>query len=371
MAQDKASSSGDIQNNAQQEQSGARQNQPGSQQGAAQQRSDMNPSATGTQQGSAARSGAQQGSAAYGRDWNTQSTGSDASNQRQAAGQNDLSPTGGNRERDFDAPSRYASGSAGFPAYGRYPGGLFSSMRRFSEDMDRLFDAFFTGRPLWSSFDRGGEDDDELGGYRRPQSAFGQLDDYGRAGSQGEQRSGTAQPWQSSPWSDERSSTNNALTSGARSGSAMSSYAGPRAASMWVPRIEMFERDGKLVITADLPGTKKSDVNVELHHDHVTIQGERRQDQTVNERGYYRSERSYGSFYRSIALPDGVDGDSAKATFEDGVLRIEMKAPEQKKARQLDIADSSASARGGTSSDPSSDALSGRKGTSGGGGSNT
>ena len=49
------------------------------------------------------------------------------------------------------------------------------------------------------------------------------------------------------------------------------------------------KHDGNLVITADLPGTKKGDVNVELHHDHVVIQGERRQDQTVNERGFYRS----------------------------------------------------------------------------------
>jgi len=141
--------------------------------------------------------------------------------------------------------------------------------------------------------------------------------------------------------------------------------------SMWNPHIEVFERDGKLVITADLPGTKKGDVNVELHHDHVVIQGERRQDQTVNERGFYRSERSYGSFFRSIPLPKGVDGDSAKATFEDGVLRVEMKAPEQKKARQLDISDSSANATGGSSSGASSDALAGRKGTGGSGASNS
>ena len=150
----------------------------------------------------------------------------------------------------------------------------------------------------------------------------------------------------------------------------MSRYGGSRLSSMWTPRIEMFERDGKLVITADLPGTKKSDVNVELHHDHVVIQGERRQDQTVNERGFYRSERSYGSFFRSIPLPKGVDGDSAKATFEDGVLRVEMKAPEQRKARQLDISDSSASATGGMSG-ASSDAAAERKGTGGSGASSS
>ncbi len=341
MAQDRASSSGQNQNDAQQGQSGARQGQPGSQQNASQQnasqqRSDMNQSATGAQQGSAARSGAQQGASAAGRDWDIQSTGSDASNQRQAAGQDDVSLTRGRQEREFDTPSQYASGATGYPMYGRgNPGGLFSSMRRFSEDMDRLFDAFFAGRPLWSSLERGSEDDDDLGGYGRAQSGYGQLRQLQPHRIAGSPRIGRCASLQSKSWS------------ASRSGGAMSPYAGSRAGSMWIPRIEMFERDGNLVITADLPGTKKGDVNVELHHDHVVIQGERRQDQTVNERGFYRSERSYGSFYRSIPLPQGVDGDSAKATFEDGVLRVEMKAPEQKKARQLDIADSSRSATGG------------------------
>ena len=230
-----------------------------------------------------------------------------------------------------------------------------------------MFDAFVGGRPLWASFDRGSEEDDDLGGYRRAQSGFGQLGDYNRTGTQGQQGQSTLQSQYSSPWNDpQRASSSNALVSG-RAGGATSPYAGGRSGSMWVPHMEMYERDGKLVVTADLPGMKKSDVNVELHHDHIVIQGERRHEQTSDERGFYRSERSYGSFYRSIPLPEGVDGDSAKATFQDGVLRIEMKAPEQKRSRQLDIAD--ASGTSGSASSEGSGGVAGRKGASGAGGS--
>lgn len=356
MAQDKASSSGDH-NNAQQGQSGGRQTQPGSQQSASQQRSDMNPGTAGTQQGSSARSGAQQGSTS-GREWSGTSQGEVSS-----AGQS--STQGGSWEdRDFDAPSRYAAGGLAHPFYGRgYPGGLFTSMRRFSEDMDRLFDAFVGGHPLWS-FDRGSEEDDDLGASRRAQSGFGQLGDYNRTGTQGQQERNAPRSQYSGPWSDQQRASPRISPTGGRTGGMVSPYAGSPTGSMWVPHVEMYERDGKIVVTADLPGMKKSDVNVELHHDHVVIQGERRNEQTSNERGFYRSERRYGSFYRSIPLPEGVDGDSAKAAFQDGVLRIEMKAPEQKKSRQLDISDA-ATTGGPASSEGSGSGTAGRKGTGG------
>ncbi len=364
MAQDKASSSGDH-NNIQQGQSGARQTQPGSQQSASQQRSDMNPGAAGTQQGSNAPSGAQQGSPSSGRDWSNRSSG-DVSSAGRGSTQGDPQTTGSWQDRDFDVPSRYASGGLAHPFFGRgYPGGLFTSMRRFSEDMDRLFDAFVGGHPLWSSFDRGSEEDDDLGGSRRAQSGFGQLGDYNRTGTQGQQERTVPQSQYSSPGSDQqRASSRNAPTGG-RTGGMLSPYSGAGAGSMWVPHVEMYERDGKIVVTADLPGMKKSDVNVELHHDHVVIQGERRNEQTSNERGFYRSERSYGSFYRSIPLPEGVDGDSAKAAFRDGVLRIEMKAPEHKKSRQLDISDTPGTTGESGSSEGSGSSTAGRKGTSG------
>src|SRR4029078_6857490 len=70
---------------------------------------------------------------------------------------------------------------------------------------------------------------------------------------------------------------------------------GQQGAALWSPHLEMFERDGKLIVTAELPGGKKEDVNVEVAQDAITLQAQRRQEQTSREQGYYRSERSYGS----------------------------------------------------------------------------
>lgn len=106
----------------------------------------------------------------------------------------------------------------------------------------------------------------------------------------------------------------------------------------WSPQIEMFEREGKLVVRADLPGLKREDIKVDLADDAIRIHGERRQEHEENREGYYRSERSYGSFHRTIPLPEGVDGEDATATFRDGVLEIAMDASKTKpRSRRLDI----------------------------------
>jgi HSP20 family protein len=108
--------------------------------------------------------------------------------------------------------------------------------------------------------------------------------------------------------------------------------------SLWSPQIETFEREGQLVIRADLPGLKKDDVNVEMTDDAITISGERRDENEERREGYYRSERSYGSFFRSIPLPEGVNAEDANATFNNGVLEITMQAPQlQSRGRRLEI----------------------------------
>jgi len=92
------------------------------------------------------------------------------------------------------------------------------------------------------------------------------------------------------------------------------------------------------VIRADLPGLSKDDVNVEMNDDAITISGERRNENEEQREGYYRSERSYGSFYRQIPLPEGVNPKDAQATFRDGVLEITLKAPQLKsQKRRLEI----------------------------------
>jgi len=144
----------------------------------------------------------------------------------------------------------------------------FSFMRRFSEEMDRLFGDFGFGRGLASE--------------------FGRLADL--------------------------------------------------EGSLWSPQVETFEREGKLIVRADLPGLTKDDINVDITDDAIKIRGERQQEWEENEEGYYRSERSYGSFYREIPLPIGVNREEANATFRNGVLEITMPAPaRQSSSRRVEI----------------------------------
>jgi HSP20 family protein len=84
---------------------------------------------------------------------------------------------------------------------------------------------------------------------------------------------------------------------------------------------------------------KREDVTVDLTDDSVCIQGERKQEREEEREGYYRSERSYGSFCRVIPLPEGAMTDQAKANFKDGVLEITMPAPPESKGRRLEIAE--------------------------------
>ena len=112
----------------------------------------------------------------------------------------------------------------------------------------------------------------------------------------------------------------------------------------WSPQVEIFERNGDLVLRADLPGLDRDDVKVELADGALTIEGERRGEHEEKGEGFYRSERSYGRFYRRLPLPEGVRTDNATATFNNGVLEVTMPAPkrESRAARKLEIRDEAA-----------------------------
>jgi HSP20 family protein len=109
--------------------------------------------------------------------------------------------------------------------------------------------------------------------------------------------------------------------------------------SKFSPQVEVLERDNTLVIRADLPGMTKDNVNIEIANEAVVIRGERKSEREEDAGGYYRSERSYGSFYRRIPLPEGVSIDKAAADFRNGVLEISIPAGQQvaEKRRQLEI----------------------------------
>lgn len=159
-------------------------------------------------------------------------------------------------------------------------GNPFAMMQSFAQEMDRLFESFGFGRSnRWSALDR------PSGG-----------------------------------------------------GSGLSGLA--QGGSLWSPQIEVSRKGSELVVCADLPGMKKEDLHVEVREDHLVLQGERRQEhQGEQEGGWYRSERSYGRFYRAIPLPEGTNPEQAQASFKDGVLEIKLPLPERQaeRSRQIEI----------------------------------
>ena len=100
----------------------------------------------------------------------------------------------------------------------------------------------------------------------------------------------------------------------------------------WAPQVEVIEKDNQLIVRADLPGMSKDDVQVDIDDNSLVIRGERKTEREENEEGYYRSERSYGSFYRQIPLPGGVNTENATAEFRNGVLEVLL--PTTNRARE-------------------------------------
>ncbi len=117
------------------------------------------------------------------------------------------------------------------------------------------------------------------------------------------------------------------------------SVAAAEADAAWLPQVETFRRGDKLVVRADLPGAKREDVKAEIENGVLTISGHRSSEREENRDEFYRSERSYGSFYRAIPLPEGIESDNCEATFKDGVLEVTLPAPKlaERRAREIQI----------------------------------
>jgi HSP20 family protein len=105
----------------------------------------------------------------------------------------------------------------------------------------------------------------------------------------------------------------------------------------WAPAVDLFERENTLVLKADLPGLSEDDVKIEVHDNVLTISGERQADFEDKQNGYYRVERAFGSFSRSLTLPEGVDADQISASFSNGVLEVTIPKPEERKPRRIEI----------------------------------
>ena len=105
----------------------------------------------------------------------------------------------------------------------------------------------------------------------------------------------------------------------------------------WLPPMDLVETPDHYALRADLPGLSDGDVNVQLEANVLTISGERKAEHEDQQEGYYRLERAFGAFSRSLTLPDGVDPDGIQAHFDRGVLEIRIPKPEQKKPKTVQI----------------------------------
>jgi|SRR5579859_127320 len=105
----------------------------------------------------------------------------------------------------------------------------------------------------------------------------------------------------------------------------------------WIPAMDLVETEDDFVLRADLPGLSENDVKIELEDNVLTVSGERKAEHEQHKEGYYRVERAFGSFARSLTLPDGVNPDQVRANFDRGVLEVRIPKPEQRKPRKVTI----------------------------------
>lgn len=105
----------------------------------------------------------------------------------------------------------------------------------------------------------------------------------------------------------------------------------PFQATEWVPRVDMFDREDKVIIRAELPGLEAEDIDISVAGDILTIRGERKAEEELKDEDYYCCERYVGSFSRDVHLPADVDTEKIEANYQDGVLEIALpKVPEVK-----------------------------------------
>lgn len=113
--------------------------------------------------------------------------------------------------------------------------------------------------------------------------------------------------------------------------------AGTQSAISIMPSIDITETDTEIVVTAELPGLERKDVDISVENDTLVIRGEKKVEEEQKDKDFQLSERSYGMFYRVIQLPAGVDPASIQATMSNGVLKITIPKPTRSEARKIEV----------------------------------
>lgn len=107
--------------------------------------------------------------------------------------------------------------------------------------------------------------------------------------------------------------------------------------SMIRPVVDVEETDHAYVITAELPGMEKKDINISVEDGTLLISGEKNSEKETKDKNYHRIERSYGKFHRSFQLPDGIDRDKIEASYKNGVLTLSLPKSEAAKPKQIEV----------------------------------
>jgi HSP20 family protein len=115
------------------------------------------------------------------------------------------------------------------------------------------------------------------------------------------------------------------------------SPSGNGQSSTWLPAVDVWETEKELVLSFDLPGIPEDQIAVELDNDILTVTGERERVQEHTSDRFYRFERRFGQFARSVTLPTGVKEDDIKANYEAGVLEVRVPKPEEPKPKRIQI----------------------------------
>lgn len=112
---------------------------------------------------------------------------------------------------------------------------------------------------------------------------------------------------------------------------------GDHTIGSWQPSVDIYETDSAIMIEAELPGVRLEDIQIEVENNILSLKGERREEKEISGEKYYRRERVVGRFHRAFTLPVDSNHDAIKANFQNGLLRLEIPKPEEKKPRKVAI----------------------------------
>jgi HSP20 family protein len=112
---------------------------------------------------------------------------------------------------------------------------------------------------------------------------------------------------------------------------------GPLTTASFVPAVDIYEDDKKVVLKLEVPGIEEKDLDVRVENNILTVKGERKFESEEKEENFHRIERSYGSFYRAFTLPSTVDTEHVDAKYTAGVLRLELKKKAEAQPKQIKV----------------------------------